>query len=125
MTKQQKLMGIATIWSALAIAFSDAAEPRFNDVGVLTDVRGHTLYNYEADVANSDASNCNGPCAVIWPPLKVEATDVPKENFSTMTRKDGSKQWTYKGKPVYLWLNDKKPGDMTGEAVAKWKIVRK
>ena len=26
-------------------------------------------------------------------------------------------QWAYDGKPLYLWIKDTKPGDMTGDGV--------
>ena len=42
-----------------------------------------------------------------------------------MTRDDGSKQWAYKGKPVYLWVKDKKPGDKTGHGVREvWHVIK-
>lgn len=28
-----------------------------------------------------------------------------------MTRDDGKKQWAFKGKPLYYWIKDQKPGD--------------
>ena len=31
---------------------------------------------------------------------------------------DGSKQWAYKGKPLYAWVKDQKAGDKTGDGVA-------
>jgi len=40
---------------------------------------------------------------------------MPMGNYSIITRDDGSKQWAYKGRPLYNWKNDKKPGDITGD----------
>ena len=34
-------------------------------------------------------------------------------------RKDGTKQWAYDGKPLYLWKDDKAPGDTTGDGVGE------
>lgn len=43
----------------------------------------------------------------------------------TITRDDGAKQWAYKGKPLYLWTKDTKPGDKTGDGVnGVWKIAK-
>jgi predicted lipoprotein with Yx(FWY)xxD motif len=28
-----------------------------------------------------------------------------------IARDDGSKQWAYKGRPLYTWYRDKKPGN--------------
>ena len=42
-----------------------------------------------------------------------------------MTRDDGSKQWAYKGKPVYYWAKDQKAGDRTGDGVnSVWHVVK-
>jgi predicted lipoprotein with Yx(FWY)xxD motif len=29
----------------------------------------------------------------------------------------GKSQWAYKGKPLYFWVKDQKPGDKTGDGV--------
>ena len=55
------------------------------------------------------------PCAGNWPPLKASAGAKPMGDYSTITRDDGSKQWAYKGRPLYTWKKDKKPGDITGD----------
>jgi predicted lipoprotein with Yx(FWY)xxD motif len=102
-----------------------AAPPVFNAQGLLTDTRGMTLYTYDPDVAGSGKSVCNGPCAAIWPPLKVEGGDRPAGDFSSVKRDDGTPQWAYKGKPLYLWIKDTKPGDTTGTAVEKWQLVKR
>ena len=34
-----------------------------------------------------------------------------------IARVDGSKQLAYKGKPLYTWAKDQKPGDKTGDGV--------
>ncbi len=83
--------------------------------GVLTDAAGMTLYVFDKDPAGGGKSVCNGPCAQNWPPLKAEAGAAAKGDFSVITRDDGSRQWAYKGRPLYLWAKDQKPGDMTGD----------
>lgn len=32
-----------------------------------------------------------------------------------LERDDGSRQWAYKGKPLYTFAKDAKPGDITGD----------
>jgi predicted lipoprotein with Yx(FWY)xxD motif len=81
----------------------------------LADSRGMTLYTFDRDAAGK--SNCNGKCAENWPPLKADGTSQPAGNWSVVTRDDGSKQWAYKGKPLYGWVKDQKPGDTTGNGV--------
>jgi predicted lipoprotein with Yx(FWY)xxD motif len=38
-------------------------------------------------------------------------------DWSIVTRDDGGK-WAYKGKPLYTWAKDAKPGDKTGDGFA-------
>jgi predicted lipoprotein with Yx(FWY)xxD motif len=38
----------------------------------------------------------------------------PMGDWTVVTREDGSKQWAYKGKPLYRWSKDAKPGDTNG-----------
>ncbi len=84
-----------------------------------------TLYTFDKDTAGNGKSVCNGPCATSWPPLAAMATDKASGDYTIVTRDDGAKQWAYKGKPLYLWANDKKPGDKTGDGVGGvWKIAK-
>ncbi len=42
-----------------------------------------------------------------------------------ITRDDGAKQWAYKGKPVYTWSKDAKPGDMSGDNFNNvWHVIK-
>jgi len=82
---------------------------------VLADSSSMTLYTFDRDVPGK--SNCNGQCAANWPPLRADGTSQNWGNWFVVTRDDGSKQWAYKGKPLYTWVKDQKPGDTTGNAV--------
>jgi len=93
--------------------------------GVFVNAAGMTLYTFDKDAAGSGKSACNGQCAVAWPPLKSAASDQSSGDWSVITRDDGSQQWAYKGKPLYLWVKDQKPGDKTGDGVNKiWSLAR-
>ncbi|HUC51169.1 MAG TPA: hypothetical protein VMA30_17455 [Xanthobacteraceae bacterium] len=101
---------------AATIAFAQMAPTKTGDSTkgkVLTNDSGMTLYVFDKDSAGKSA--CNGPCAGNWPPLTAAATAKPMGNYSVITRDDGTKQWAYKGRPLYAWKNDKKPGDITGD----------
>jgi predicted lipoprotein with Yx(FWY)xxD motif len=80
---------------------------------ILTDEKGMALYTFDKDADGKSA--CNGPCATNWPVLKAEASDKADSNYTIITRDDGSKQWAYKGKPLYTFAKDQKPGDITGD----------
>jgi predicted lipoprotein with Yx(FWY)xxD motif len=93
--------------------------------GVLVGPNGMTLYTFDKDVAGSGKSVCNGPCATNWPPLMAVDADKATGDFTVITRDDGKKQWAVKGKPVYFWIKDAKPGDKTGDGVNKvWQVAK-
>ncbi|MDB5557200.1 MAG: hypothetical protein JWQ36_134 [Enterovirga sp.] len=89
---------------------------------VLADPRGMTLYTFDRDSAG--ASNCTGQCAQNWPPLLAPANAAPSGSWTVITRQDGGRQWAYKGKPLYGWAKDTKPGDVTGDGVnSVWHVA--
>ena len=101
-----------------------SAPVRFSG-GVLVNSAGMTLYTFDKDPAGSGKSVCIDKCAVAWPPLKAAADDKPRGDYTLITRDDGSKQWAHKGKPLYLWIKDQKPGDKTGDGFNKvWHVVQ-
>jgi predicted lipoprotein with Yx(FWY)xxD motif len=79
----------------------------------LVDLNGMTLYVFDRDGAGK--SNCNAQCTLTWQPLIADTDAQPSGSFSFISRDDGRKQWAYKGKPLYTWAKDKKPGDATGD----------
>jgi predicted lipoprotein with Yx(FWY)xxD motif len=111
--------------SAMAWGASAADAPVKVVDGVLVNGGGMTLYTFDKDAAGSGKSVCNGPCATNWPPLAATATDTGTGAYSVITRDDGAKQWALKGKPLYLWIKDQKPGDKTGDGVnGAWVIAK-
>lgn len=91
--------------------------------GVYVGPNGMTLYTFDRDATGK--SNCNGPCAANWPPLMASAGAAPSGDWTVIRRDDGSHQWAFKGKPVYYWVRDAKPGDRTGDGVNNaWRLVR-
>jgi predicted lipoprotein with Yx(FWY)xxD motif len=90
---------------------------------------GMTLYTYSPDRTN--VSNCTGQCAVNWPPYTVASTaNLVGESpiagtLHTIVRADGSTQVTYNGHPLYFYIQDKNPGDTTGQGVGGvWYVVK-
>lgn len=92
--------------------------------GVLTDTKGMTLYTFDND-KDATKSACNGNCANNWPALKASATETDMGDWKIISRDDGSKQWSYKGKPLYTYSKDMKAGDKTGDNVGNvWHIAK-
>jgi len=121
------MKSVATGVALIAAAFSFAALAQGTKTmdGALADAKGMTLYTFDKDTAGNGKSVCSGPCATSWPPLAATATDKVTGDYTIVTRDDGAKQWAFKGKPLYLWINDKKPGDKTGDGVGGvWKIAK-
>jgi len=86
---------------------------------ILADSQGKTLYYFANDVPASGASSCNGQCAVVWPVFSIDTVTVSPplsaSDFSSITRADGKKQTAYRGRPLYYYQADTKPGDVKGE----------
>jgi len=86
---------------------------------ILTDNKGMTLYTYSKDTEGK--SNCQEQCAVNWPPLTVEGDPITPEDvgitLNVIVREDGRRQVTIDGKPVYYYIEDKKPGDANGQGL--------
>jgi predicted lipoprotein with Yx(FWY)xxD motif len=90
---------------------------------VLADPNGMTLYTFDKDAPGK--SNCNGQCAENWPPMKAAAGAMATGGLTIITRDDGSMQWADDGKPLYTFVQDKKPGDVTGENMKNvWHVVK-
>ncbi len=83
--------------------------------GALTDPQGLTLYVFDRDTAGSGKSVCNGPCATNWPPLLASPGTSATGNYSIITRDDGTRQWAYRGRPLYRFAKDVKAGDRVGD----------
>ncbi len=93
----------------------------------LDDSAGFTLYVYSPDT--KDTSNCYGKCEQFWPPLlstnKPALGDgVDASMLGTTQRKDGTKQVTYNGAPLYYFLKDSAPGDTKGQGLQQvWHVL--
>lgn len=117
---------LASLTAAVLSACASAPMAPANvSAGALVAPTGMTLYTFDSDMANSGKSVCNGPCATNWPPLMAGADAKAHGDWSLITRDDGSQQWAYKGKPLYLWSKDQKPGDKTGDGFRNvWHVAQ-
>jgi predicted lipoprotein with Yx(FWY)xxD motif len=98
---------------------------------VVFDGRGYVLYGFTRDRGRSA---CYGACAKAWPPYfapKGELTvgaGLKRGLLGTVARKDGRRQVTYAGKPLYRYVGDRRPGQILCQDVlefgGRWLIVR-
>lgn len=107
----------------LALLGAASAQSVASNNGLLTDAGGRVLYTFDKDEAGK--SNCNGQCAVNWPPFAAAADSKAAGDYSVVTRDDGTKQWALKGKPLYYFVGDAKSGDTNGEGkMGVWHTIK-
>lgn len=86
---------------------------------VLVDAHGHTVYMLTADSAGT--STCSSACLTYWPPVapgKAASTVTGKVASTTTT--SGGTIATVGGWPLYTFVQDQKPGDVTGEGISNF-----
>ena len=97
----------------------------------LFDGRGFVLYAFTRDHRHSA---CYGECAKHWPPyfvpkgsLRVGA-GLKRSLLGTVRRRNGSRQVTYAGRPLYYYVGDNGPGVIRCQDVyefgGRWLLVR-
>lgn len=94
----------------------------------LADDMGFALYFFAEDAPGNESSACYGDCAANWPPFFAAEIIVPAKldasDFAAMVRDDGTVQMTYKGWPLYTFVDDISPGDVNGQGISGlWSVV--
>ena len=95
------------------------------------DGRSYVLYAFTRDHGRSA---CYGACAKTWPPyyapkgkLRLGA-GIKRSLLGTVKRKNGRRQVTYGGRPLYYYVGDDGPGVIRCQDVyefgGRWLIVR-
>ena len=97
---------------------------------ILFDGRGFVLYAFTHDPRAR--STCSGDCATAWPPYIVRGRPtagrgVNARLLGTTMRRDGSRQVTYAGRPLYYYVGDRKPKQILCQNVREfgglWLVV--
>jgi predicted lipoprotein with Yx(FWY)xxD motif len=98
---------------------------------VLFDGRGYVLYAFTRDAKGRSA--CYGACAKAWPVYyakgALRAGNGAKGSLlGTTRRRDGRRQITYAGRPLYYYVGDTKAGQIRCQNVTEfggtWLVVR-
>jgi predicted lipoprotein with Yx(FWY)xxD motif len=80
---------------------------------------GRTLYSLSVETHGKFVCTAMSGCTSIWHPLTVAAGVVPKGpvKLGTVKRPEGTVQVTYRGRPLYTFGGDEKPGQTKGEGI--------
>ena len=94
---------------------------------VVTDNRGMTLYRYDKDQPDPSKWTCSGACIKTWLPVivgdSVETSGVEQSLLGTVHR-NGMKQLTLAGWPLYRYVGDAAAGQMNGQGKdSEWYAV--
>jgi predicted lipoprotein with Yx(FWY)xxD motif len=86
--------------------------------GVVTDGNGMTLYRYAKDEPNPSKWTCSGACVKTWLPVIVQdsvRTQGVRESLLGTVHRDGQKQLTLAGWPLYRYVGDTAAGQANGQ----------
>jgi predicted lipoprotein with Yx(FWY)xxD motif len=111
----------ASVATAAAAPTVQARRSRFGRV--LFDSRGFALYVFTRDPRGR--SVCEGPCAKAWPPYVTRGRPTAgpglrRSALGTTRRKDGRRQVTYAGRPLYFYIGDTRPGQIGCQNVVEF-----
>ena len=97
---------------------------------MLFDGRGRAIYLFTRE--RGSKSRCYGGCADAWPPVYTSGkprarSGVDPALLGTTTRRGGRRQVTYNGHPLYYYVTDTKPGQITCQDITEfggtWLVV--
>ena len=97
---------------------------------MLFDGRGRAIYLFTKE--RGSRSRCYGQCAVAWPPVFTSGRPrarggVDQGLLGTTRRRDGRRQVTYNGHPLYYYISDVRAGQVTCQNVVEfggtWLVV--
>jgi predicted lipoprotein with Yx(FWY)xxD motif len=99
---------------------------------ILFDGRGRALYAFTRD-RRGGRSQCYNACAKAWPVYLAKGRLLAGKGarqllIGTNRRRDGRRQVTYNGRPLYYYVGDKSPGQVLCQNVDEfggtWLVVR-
>ena len=110
-------------------------DTRFGEI--LADRKGFALYLFtrdqeQAPAGGKEKSRCYGKCARAWPVLKKRGRlkaggGVSKDLLGKVRRRNGDKQLTYDGHPLYYYVGDSRPEQVLCQNVREfggtWYVV--
>ena len=97
---------------------------------ILVDGNGRALYLFTKE--STAKSRCYGACVEAWPVFYARGRlragrGAERSLIGTTRRRDGRRQVTYNGHPLYYYVTDRKPGQVTCQKVVEfggtWLVV--
>ncbi len=117
-----------TAWKVLAVKAPETTTYPFGitlrdlpDAGgqVLVDSDGKTLYAYAGDLKQERGSCHAAPCGSNWVVLPAPAVAKAVGEFSIAIRPDRTRQWAFRGQPLYRFTGDMLAEDVNGSGIDK------
>jgi len=113
-------LSLAAVLVAAAAYAAEPAKTMDTSAGkVYTDQNGMTLYTFDKDAKGAAMSACVDKCIENWPPFLAGEGAMAEGEWTLVDVKDKDgatkKMWANEGWPLYLYVEDKQPGDVTGD----------
>jgi predicted lipoprotein with Yx(FWY)xxD motif len=98
---------------------------------ILFDRQGRALYAFTRDPRGR--SVCSGACAAAWPPYLLRGElragrGTARAKLGVTPRAGGARQVTYAGRPLYYYVGDRRPGQVSCQNVfgfgGLWLVMR-
>ncbi|MFM7784792.1 MAG: hypothetical protein ACKPE6_09150, partial [Gammaproteobacteria bacterium] len=83
--------------------------------------RGFTIYASDADRRGRSA--CEGDCLQRWAPVVAPVSGRARGDWRILERADGTRQWVFRGRPLYRHLLDRRIRSQEGTDEAGWRVV--
>ncbi len=115
-------LGIGLMSAALA-ATPPVTIARYGTGAVFITAAGKSLYVRDGD---DSGRGCVDKCLKAFQPLHAGQNDAGPVGWSVVRRPDGSFQWAYQKRPLYLCLKDATPGGVAcdGADNGSWHAAR-
>ncbi|MBM3512555.1 MAG: hypothetical protein FJX59_02435 [Alphaproteobacteria bacterium] len=114
--------GVARNWSTAFKPIFTPPEARIHKTSigrVLADQRNLTLY--VSDFEKDGNAACDAKCLKDWAPVAAPWAARSTGDWTAIVRADGTKQWAFRGRPLYHYRGDAQPGQVNGEGLdGKW-----
>lgn len=88
---------------------------------VLVTSNSRTLYTSKLDPPGKSA--CEDSCLKTWRPLLGGAVSQPRGDWTIVTRSDKTRQWAFRGKPLYTYIDDLEADEINGNGRPNFEVA--